>query len=69
MREARDDRMRKLACIGVLWRRMGGNGEGSGETRQQDGEIKGARRSNRKPLTWLGFWRAGRSGRVPRLAF
>ena len=24
MREARDDRMRKLACIGVRWRRMGG---------------------------------------------
>jgi hypothetical protein len=24
MREARDDGMRKLACIGVLWRRMGG---------------------------------------------
>ena len=37
--------------------------------RRQDGEIKGARRSNRKPLTWLGFRRAGRSGRVPRLGF
>ena len=32
-----------------------------------DGEIKEARRSNRKPLAWLGFCRAGRSGRVPRL--
>ncbi|WP_407120197.1 lytic transglycosylase domain-containing protein [Bradyrhizobium sp. STM 3561] len=36
---------------------------------RQDGKIKEARRSNRKPLTWLGFRRAGRSGRVPRLAF
>jgi hypothetical protein len=34
-----------------------------------DGEIKGAHRSNRKPLAWLGFWRAGRSVRVPRSAF
>jgi hypothetical protein len=34
-----------------------------------DGEIKGARRLNRKPLTWLGFRRAGRSGRVPRFVF
>src|SRR5258708_17254384 len=56
----------------MRWRAVeenGRNGESSGETRQQDGEIKGARRSNRKPLTWLGSWRAGRSGRVPRHAF
>ena len=33
------------------------------------GRDKGARRSNRKPLACLRFWRAGRSGRVPRLAF
>lgn len=37
--------------------------------RRGDGEIKGARRSNRKPLAWLAFRRAGRSGRVPRLSF
>lgn len=36
---------------------------------RQDGEIKGARLSDHKPLTWLGSWRAGRSGRVPRRAF
>lgn len=36
-------------------------------SRQRDGEIKAARRSNHKPLAWLGFGRAGRSGRVPRL--
>lgn len=41
----------------------------TGRPRRQDGEIKGARRSNRKPLAWLGFRRAGRSGRVPRRAF
>lgn len=48
------------------------SGTGSRETtrqRRQDGEIKGARLSDRKPLTWLGSWRAGRSGRVPRRAF
>lgn len=41
----------------------------TGRPRRQDGEIKEARRSNSKPLTWLGFFRAGRSWRVPRLAF
>jgi hypothetical protein len=30
MREARDDRMRNLACIGVLWRRMDGMGRAVG---------------------------------------
>ena len=30
MREARDDRMRKLACIGVLWRRMRGKARAVG---------------------------------------
>jgi hypothetical protein len=32
-------------------------------------KIKAARHSNTKPLTWLGFIRAARSGRVPRLEF
>ena len=54
-----------LACLEKKWQKR----EGSGEAQLEDGEIKGARRSNRKPLTWLGFGRAGRSGRVPRLAF
>src|SRR6266567_3734130 len=54
------------------WRALeknGRKGESSGEARQSDGEIKGARRSTRKPLAWLGFYRAGRSERVPRHAF
>jgi hypothetical protein len=47
----------------------GRKGERNGQVRHQDGEIKGARRSNNKPLAWLGFRRASRSGRVPLLAF
>jgi hypothetical protein len=33
------------------------------------GKIKEPRRPNAKPLTWLGFVRAGRSGRVPCFKF
>lgn len=57
----------------AAWRGMALSGEGdAGERGERKGTTAGRRDkslspNSRKPLTWLGFWRAGRSGRVPRL--
>jgi hypothetical protein len=40
--------------------------EADAEVAAVEGKIKEHRRPNAKPLTWLGFSRAGRSVRVPR---
>jgi hypothetical protein len=69
-----NDRYRKRSeAVGAS--RVGGqvavalSGTGDPETTTAGRRDKGARRSNRKPLTWLGFRRAGRSGACRALDF